>query len=192
MKNKKLTYKYDPVNERLAYFEGERNMGGFTGRMATRQWIKLLEEGKDVILEDMEREPERKQKIKRLRAIWIAQGIDHMRHDIIAPYGAKSTADLTHEQLDELIERFTQPEVVSDEVRKLRSEALTILQKIGIYATNDDWERVNNYLLNPRIAGKMLYQMSGQELKALTRKLRAILDKQDKETRREVKLSMMN
>jgi hypothetical protein len=194
MSKNELSYTYDPVNERLTITDGGRNMGGFVGRMATKQWLKLLQQGKDITLKDMDREPERKQKVKRLRALWIAQGIDNYREAIMEPYGVTSTADLTLDQLDGLIGIYTSEaqKPVTETTRKLRSQVLTLLQKLGVYATNDDWHSVNRYLINPRIAGKLLYQMNDNEMKALTRKLRAIIAKEREKLEYELKLSMMN
>jgi hypothetical protein len=194
MSKNELSYTYDPVNERLTITDGGRNMGGFVGRMATKQWLKLLQQGKDITLKDMDREPERKQKVKRLRALWIAQGIDNYREAIMEPYGVTSTADLTLDQLDALIGIYTSEaqKPVTETTRKLRSQVLTLLQKLGVYATNDDWHSVNRYLINPRIAGKLLYQMNDNEMKALTRKLRAIIAKEREKLEYELKLSMMN
>lgn len=195
MSKSELSYTYDPVNERLTITDGGRNMGGFVGRMATKQWLKLLQQGKDITLKDMDREPERRQKAKRLRALWITQGIDNYREAILEPYGVTSTADLDHDQLDDLIANYTAStgsDAVPETTRKLRSQVLTLLQKLGVYATNDDWHSVNRYLMNPRIAGKLLYQMNDTEMKALTRKLRAIIAKEREKLDYELKLSMMN
>lgn len=195
MSKSELSYTYDPVNERLTITDGGRNMGGFVGRMATKQWLKLLQQGKDITLKDMDREPERRQKVKRLRALWITQGIDNYREAILEPYGVTSTADLDHDQLDDLIANYTAStgsDAVPETTRKLRSQVLTLLQKLGVYATNDDWHSVNRYLMNPRIAGKLLYQMNDTEMKALTRKLWAIIAKECEKLDYELKLSMMN
>lgn len=195
MSKSELSYTYDPVNERLTITDGGRNMGGFVGRMATKQWLKLLQQGKDITLKDMDREPERRQKAKRLRALWITQGIDNYREAILEPYGVTSTADLDHDQLDDLIANYTAStgsDAVPETTRKLRSQVLTLLQKLGVYATNDDWHSVNRYLMNPRIAGKLLYQMNDTEMKALTRKLWAIIAKECEKLDYELKLSMMN
>ena len=46
------------------------------------------------------------------------------------------------------------------------------MQKIGIDTT--DWERVNNFCLNPRIAGKPFGRLDTEELEQLAVKLRSI------------------
>jgi hypothetical protein len=66
---------------------------------------------------------------------------------------------------------------VSPEVRAMRSELLTICNKMGIYVTNDDWSAVNHFFESPRIAGKKLNKLSLEELTALVPKMRSILTK---------------
>jgi len=200
MKTKKLSYRYDPEKERLAIMDGERNMGGFTGGYATRELMRLLGSSTgsdtDPVIEftTMKTEAERKQKIQRLRAIWISQGIDQHREVILDNYGVKSTADLSHDQLDELITQYSAANnrPVSDEVRRLRSNVLTLLNKYGVYTTNDDWARVNQFLMNSRIAGKLLYLMTADELKKLTRKLHSMISKRDEKMDEEKRRMWMN
>lgn len=56
-----------------------------------------------------------------------------------------------------------------------RSAVLKRLQQIGVDTT--DWNRVNGFLQQPRIAGKPLYQLDSDELAALIPKLEAIKKK---------------
>lgn len=63
-----------------------------------------------------------------------------------------------------------------EKVRKARSSVLLRVGRLGIN-TVDNWDEVNAFLLSPKIAGKLLYEMDLQELKDLTRKLEAILKK---------------
>jgi len=201
MKTKnKLKYRYDPAKERLAIMDGERNMGGFTGSYATRELMRLLGSSTgsdtDPIIEftTMKTESERKAKIQRIRAIWISQGIDQYRDVILAGYGVESTASLTHDQLDELIAQYSAANnrPVSDEVRRIRSTVLTLLTKWGVYTTNDDWARVNQFLMSPKIAGKLLYLMTEAELKTLVRKLHSMLAKRDKQVDKERREAFLN
>lgn len=202
MKTKKISYSYDPKRMHLIIYEDEKLRGGFQGRAAERQFARLLETStpstpstgsgagavgaeKPIInLTDMS-ESVRKAKVKRLRALWIKQGIDDYREAILEPYGVRSTADLTEEQLDELLARFNPAEnpPQSEVVRRMRSHCLTLINKLGIYATNDDWSQVNRFLLDPRIAGKPLYKLNFNELETLRKKLNSIIDKQEKLTR---------
>ncbi|MFV0505903.1 MAG: hypothetical protein ACK5L5_04220 [Bacteroidales bacterium] len=61
------------------------------------------------------------------------------------------------------------------EVKKLRSGLLHRMQKHGIDTTN--WNEVNKFLWQTKIAGKLLFHMSKTEMRALTRKLESILKK---------------
>lgn len=101
---------------------------------------------------------------------------------VLSRYGVERIRDLDEQQLNELIDGLRQlPEVhrreASPEVRKARSSVLNLLDDLGIKAKNGNWKPVNDYLSQPRIAGKMLYDMSAEELKATAKKLRAIIKK---------------
>lgn len=78
----------------------------------------------------------------------------------------------------------------SQEVKKYRSAVLKRLQQYGIDTT--DWARVNEFLSNKRIAGKRLYEMDMDELKALVKKMESILRKEDEEIAEEQRLSLLN
>ena len=59
-----------------------------------------------------------------------------------------------------------------EELRRKRSVCLKLMQQLGIDPT--DWNRVNEFCNNPRIAGKPFVQVSTAELEQLAIKLRAI------------------
>lgn len=65
------------------------------------------------------------------------------------------------------------------EVKRLRSAILVRLQNHGVNTA--DWNAVNGFLANPRIAGKMLWQMSIAEMTTLIKKLESILKKDSEE-----------
>lgn len=69
------------------------------------------------------------------------------------------------------------------EIKKLRSAILHRLQKHGIDTTS--WERVNNFMKNPRIAGKLLYEMTEEEMRHFIPKMESILAK-DKSYKHEI------
>jgi hypothetical protein len=190
----KRSYVYDPANEKLSVFEGDKPMGGFIGRMATKQFMSLMEKGINVTIGNMNDEKSRRAKVQRLRAIWISQGVDKFRSSILEGYGVTSTAELTHEQLDELIVNYSAQynRPATEEVRKLRSVVLTCLQKLGVYNTPEDWDAVNNYLMSPKIAGKLLYQMNEEEIRILIRKLNSILAKKSRELEDELRKMTLN
>lgn len=62
-------------------------------------------------------------------------------------------------------------------IKRQRSGILKRLQKLGIDTT--DWNNVNAYLCDKRIAGKPLYELDSEELQALIRRLEQILKKRD-------------
>jgi len=68
-------------------------------------------------------------------------------------------------------------EAEEKQVKKLRSGILTRLQKYGVDTT--DWDKVNAFMKQPKIAGKLLYEMTIPEMEALTRKLQSILKKEE-------------
>ena len=70
-------------------------------------------------------------------------------------------------------------DVFIKERKKWRSSALHQLQLYGIDTT--DWNKVNEFCKQPRIAGKEFRDLDCEELEALTKKMRAIIRKRDKE-----------
>lgn len=63
-------------------------------------------------------------------------------------------------------------EIYREELRRKRSTVLHLMQKMGIDTA--DWDRVNNYCLHPRIAGKEFRKLTTDELDVLAIKLRMI------------------
>lgn len=59
-----------------------------------------------------------------------------------------------------------------EELRRKRSVCLKLMQKLGIDTT--DWNRVNEFCNNPRIAGKPFAHIGTTDLEKLSIKLRAI------------------
>jgi hypothetical protein len=172
-----VKYEYDPSALILNIKVKGKVHGGFIGQSAETQFSRLLETGVEIAIVDMSKSI-KSGRIRRLRAIWNNLGIDKFRDAILEPYGVSSTADLTLEQLDELIKRFTDDkQPVSAQIRALRSDVLCCLNKLGIYATSDDWKAVNGFLMQPRISGKLLFNMSAEELATLNKKLHSILSK---------------
>ncbi|MBQ4392080.1 MAG: hypothetical protein II826_03085 [Prevotella sp.] len=65
------------------------------------------------------------------------------------------------------------------ERKKRRSAALHQLQLYGVDTTN--WGKVNAFCKDSRIAGKVFSELDCEELEALTKKMRAIIRKRDKQ-----------
>lgn len=76
------------------------------------------------------------------------------------------------------------------ETKHLRSAILYRLQKYGIDTTN--WNSVNRFMQQPRIAGKRLYELSVVEMKALIPKMESILAKEKRIQNEELRLSQCN
>lgn len=62
-------------------------------------------------------------------------------------------------------------------IKRQRSGVLKRMQLLGVNTT--DWESVNTFLCDARIAGKPLYKLDSDELQAVIKRLEAILKKRD-------------
>lgn len=62
-------------------------------------------------------------------------------------------------------------------MKRRRSGCLVTMQKIGVDTT--DWNRINAYCLEPKIAGKPFADITFEELAKLREKLEKILKKED-------------
>lgn len=171
-------YEYDPNALVLNIMKNGKQFGGFIGQPAEQQFKRLLDSGADITITNMS-ESIRKAKVRRLRAIWVKQGIDQYRDSILSQYGVESTSELDIQQLNELIDQYSNQAPASEHVRRQRAALLALLNKLGIYTTNGDWAAVNAYLMNPRIAGKLMFNMSSDEMNVLEKKLRSILTKKE-------------
>ena len=188
MNTKTINYKYDPVASVLTVYDGERAKGFFKGSYAEEEFLRLMSKGVDITFTDMNStyNAEIAQKIRRIRAIWIKLGIDKFRDDILMEsYGLTSTTQCSMKQLDELISYYgsEQKAPASPEVRALRSELLTLCNKMDLYVTNDDWSKVNAFFMDKRVAGMLLNKMSHEQLSALVPKVRSIQSKYAKRQR---------
>lgn len=68
--------------------------------------------------------------------------------------------------------------VFAEEIKRRRSAVLKRLQKLGIDTT--EWSNVDNFCMNPRIAGKRFAKLSIEELALLIPKLESMLRKDEK------------
>jgi len=198
MKTQTLTYTYDPTLRQLTAFVDGRPRGGFFGPDAERQFEKLLLTDVEINITGMNAKAYKKVLIRNFHAALASQGIMENKVDILAAYGVESTTELTIDQLKEALavystgQRKTPAKADDPRVPAMRSEMLTICNKMGIYATNDDWSRVNEFFTNPRIAGKPLNRLSLEELTALVPKMRSILTKYEKKQREIERLKLGN
>lgn len=65
--------------------------------------------------------------------------------------------------------------IIDRELKRRRSAILLRIQKLGVDTTN--WNAVNKFMRNPRIAGKTLGEMDTEEMDLLIPKLESILKK---------------
>lgn len=92
-----------------------------------------------------------------------------------------SFTGMTDEEFNEMCDCIEQRQLedrnsYKEKVRRARCSVLLSISRLGI-STVDNWDEVNAFLMSPKIAGKLLYEMTLDELKELKRKLEAILRK---------------
>lgn len=121
--------------------------------------------------------------IKRLHVLYAQYRLDEdTRRNLIYELTdgrTSSTAGLTYAEAQYLAGYITGAAgtTLDDKaLKRQRSAVLLRLQKIGIDTT--DWNRVNAFLEDIRIAGKPFYKLDYEELTGLIPKLEAILKKQ--------------
>lgn len=183
MKTTTLTYTYDPTMRQLTIFIDGKARGGFFGPDAERQFNKLLLSGAEINITGMNAEAFKKVLIRNFHAALATQGIMDHKESILSGYGVESTTELTIDQLKEVVAAYStgpRHKRADDpaDVRSLRSDILTVLNKLGIYTVNNDWHQVNEYCM--KHAGKMLYQMNKEELVKARKQFNSILDWSDK------------
>lgn len=126
--------------------------------------------------------------------------LQEQKQNLIEQYGVDSVKDMTVSQLGELCGSLHKLQAKQNkknnetppEIRKKRSVIINLLDQLGIYTGKNSWPRVNQYLDDPRIAGKQMWRMSEEELDKLAVKLRAILLKQEKERKKNRRLAKLN
>ncbi len=83
-----------------------------------------------------------------------------------------SLREMTRDEYDRCCTDLERKSGYRDQLRKERSATLKLMQKAGIDTT--DWNRVNAFCLDPRIAGKEFARLTIGEHAQLRRKIRAI------------------
>lgn len=122
---------------------------------------------------------ERGAKIRRINTLMSACRLIPNREDILALWDARTYDELLDEEIVEVqafmeLAHRAKTTPAPDAIRRLRSQVLAHLTKLGMYASPEDWTKVNQFLLQRRICGRLLYMLDTEELQALVRKLRAI------------------
>ena len=83
--------------------------------------------------------------------------------------------EMTQSEYDSMCSSLEARTGWKEKLRKKRSVCLRLMQKAGVDTT--DWQRINAFCRNPKIAGKEFAQLGVKDLDALQMKLRAIMRK---------------
>ena len=176
MKTQTLTYTYDPTARSLTMIVDGKPRGGFFGPTAETKLNKLLDTDAEIQFTNMDTDNLKKTLIRRFHAALAHQGIMDHKETILSRYEFTSTLELSPDQLKELVDEFSgySRQVDNARIRNLRSELLTICNKMGVYVNNTDWSAVNRFFLAH--TKKLMYQMDEQELVKARKQFNSILD----------------
>ena len=83
--------------------------------------------------------------------------------------------EMTQKEYDAMCASLEERTGWKEQMKKKRSLCLKLMQKAGVDTT--DWQRINDFCQNPKIAGKVFAQLGLKDLDALQVKLRAIMGK---------------
>lgn len=128
-------------------------------------------------------------------------GYDERYKDVIKEAYVLRFSDDKTESLTELYNRFPvrfkamikelRENIWQDHEKAVKSARSAILHRLQLYGVNTaDWKAVNTFMCRPQIAGKELYKMTLDELRALIPKLESILLK-DAIIQRDIKRMIM-
>lgn len=98
------------------------------------------------------------------------------RTDSLREMTAKEYNDMC-EAMQQMDQNRKVREIYREQLRQKRSVALKLMQKHGIDTT--DWNRVDAYCMNTRIAGKEFRKLTVDELETVNIKLRIIRRKEE-------------
>lgn len=110
-----------------------------------------------------------------IRAMSIIGDRDEVKRQLVWQYTngrTNSLKEMTRQEYDRCCDDLERKNGYKDQVRKERSATLKLMQKAGVDTT--DWNRVNDFCRDPRIAGKEFARLTTDELSQLRRKIRAI------------------
>lgn len=129
----------------------------------------------------------KKRNFSRLYAIAKAKGIDLEQHKevLVSQFTGGRTSSLRemaaaeYEEMCECLQTGKQLGETSaaykERLRRARSAALNRMQRLGVNTADRTFAAVNDFCLDPRIAGKPFGVLTIEELQALVPKLEAIL-----------------
>jgi hypothetical protein len=108
--------------------------------------------------------------------------LKEQKESLLSGYNVSSSKNMTAANMKQLISRLLkmQETETTTGVRKQRSIMLALLTDMGIYNCTDkgSWSAVNALMLNPRISGKVMYEMDEAQLKSAILRVRAMKSKQ--------------
>ncbi len=110
-----------------------------------------------------------------IRAMSIIGDRDEVKRQLVWQYTngrTDSLKEMTRQEYDRCCDDLERKNGYKDQLRKERSATLKLMQKAGIDTT--DWNRVNDFCSDHRIAGKEFVRLSIDDLAQLRRKIRAI------------------
>ena len=114
---------------------------------------------------------------------------------ILEGQGVNSTTELSEKQLDWLIDWAS--DILANkrtdadrDVREWRHKCLRMIALCGV--DTQDWNKVNAFMLNKRICGKHLYELTTEELMTLHRKLHNVAANIDKKVTMERRQAYLN
>lgn len=110
-----------------------------------------------------------------IRAMSIIGDRDEVKRQIVWQYTngrTESLKEMTRREYERCCDELERRNGYRDQLRKERSATLKLMQKAGIDTT--DWNRINAFCLDRRIAGKEFGRLSTDELSQLRLKIRAI------------------
>lgn len=110
-----------------------------------------------------------------IRALSVIGDRDDFKSQMVWQYTngrTDSLREMTRQEYDRCCEALEGQTHYKETLRKERSATLKLMQKVGIDTT--DWNRVNKFCLDPRIAGKEFARITAEEHPQLRRKIRAI------------------
>jgi hypothetical protein len=126
----------------------------------------------------------RKQKNSLFHQLLAKAGIREQKEALLEPYNVASITELSDDDIDALLNRLSRmPELKKSDatpsVRRARSNVIMAVEEyynINI-KTPDSWDKLNGLMMDKRVAGKMLFEMSEDELKTTLKKLKAMTRK---------------
>lgn len=109
----------------------------------------------------------------------LIKKLPHASKEVLvdAHTGGRTTSlkDMTCLEYESMIRTMRRDIEREEEKRKARSSLLRLMQKYGVDTT--DWDEINRFCRYKRIAGKEFGRLDIKELKAVAKKMRAILAK---------------